>query len=134
MKSPDNVRQLVVIVGKVKEIEGAQGENKDNYEDTEDSGSDEVVDEEMDENFDMMINKTKNKYIDESDESIVSGVIDEKEMDGIDEINDEMMNQTQKKISDERDETNRKEIKDKTIVSKLTMMRIIWWMKKTMIT
>ena len=40
MKSPDNVRQLIVIVGIVKEIEGAQSENTKQNENIEDNGSD----------------------------------------------------------------------------------------------
>ena len=88
MQSQDNVRQLVVIVAKVKEIEGEQSENTKHNENDRDSGNDgnetdekeinsivnkkytnisshehdevKVVDEEMKENYNIMINKTQN--------------------------------------------------------------------------
>ena len=127
MKSPDNVRQLIVIVGIVKEIEGAQSENTKQNENIEDNGSDtteesdesdekkiedivnekdtrilsikhdevKVVDEEMDKNYVMMINKTQMNNNDESDVTIVKGKIYEEEMKEIDEKNNKMMKKTQ---------------------------------------
>ena len=126
MKSPDNVRQLIVIVGIVKEIEGAQSENTKQNENIEDNGSDtteesdesdekkiedivnekdtrilsikhdevKVVDEEMDKNYVMMINKTQMNNNDESDVTIVKGKIYEEEMKEI-EKNNKMMKKTQ---------------------------------------
>ena len=127
MKSPDNVRQLIVIVGIVKEIEGAQSENTKQNENIEDNGSDtteesdesdekkiedivnekdtrilsikhdevKVVDEEMDKNYVIMINKTQMNNNDESDVTIVKGKIYEEEMKEIDEKNNKMMKKTQ---------------------------------------
>ena len=49
-----------------------------------------VVDEEMNENYNIMMNKTQNNYDDESDDSNVIGEIYNKEMDEIDKQNDLM--------------------------------------------
>ena len=120
------MRQLIVIVGIVKEIEGAQSENTKQNENIEDNGSDtteesdesdekkiedivnekdtrilsikhdevKVVDEEMDKNYVMMINKTQMNNNDESDVTIVKGKIYEEEMKEI-EKNNKMMKKTQ---------------------------------------
>ena len=129
-------------MGKVKEIEGEQSENTEQNKSDRDNGSDgnktdekkidsivnkkdnkilslehdevKVVDEEMNENYDIMMNKTQNNYDDESDDSNVIGEIDKKEMEEIDKQND-MMNKIQKNKSDASDETDRKEIKDNTM-------------------
>ena len=129
-------------MGKVKEIEGKQSENTEQNKSDRDNGSDgnkadekkidsivnkkdnkilnlehdevKVVDEEMNENYDIMMNKTQNNYDDESDDSNVIGEIDKKEMEEIDKQND-MMNKIQKNKSDASDETDRKEIKDNTM-------------------
>ena len=65
-----------------------------------------------------MMNKTQNNDDDESDDSNVIGEIDKKEMDEIDKQNN-MMNKIQKSNSDESDGTDKKEIKDNTMVLRI---------------